>query len=90
MYKSCVIAAKSRIAPLKVINIVRLELCGAVLSKRLREFICKEAEMKFERVIHLIDSEIVKAMINLKSYGFNTFVALVKFIEEVTQTSGFG
>ena len=75
VYKSRIIAAKSRIAPLKVINIVRLELCGAVLSKRLREFICKEAEMKFERVIHLIDSEIVKAMINLKSYGFNTFAA---------------
>ena len=75
VYKSRIIAAKSRIAPLKVINIVRLELCGTVLSKRLREFICKEAEMKFERVIHLIDSEIVKAMINLKSYGFNTFAA---------------
>ena len=74
-YKSKIIAAKSRIAPLKVINIVRLELCGAVVSKRLREFVCKEVHLKFERVIHLVDSEIVKAMINLKSYGFNTFAA---------------
>ena len=74
-YISNLITAKSRIAPLKVINIVRLELCGAVISKRLREVICKDLSVKFERVIHLVDSEIVRAMINLKSYGFNTFAA---------------
>ena len=65
-----ILDAPLRIAPLKVINIVRLELCGAVVSKRLRDFVCKEVALKFERVIHLVDSE---AMINLKSYGFNTF-----------------
>ena len=42
VYKSKIIAAKSRIAPLKVINITRLELCGAAVSKRLHEFVCKE------------------------------------------------
>ena len=31
--------------------------------------------MKFEKVFHIIDSEIVRAMINKDSYGFNTFVA---------------
>ena len=48
-----------------MINIVRLELCGAVVSKRLREFVCKEVDLNFERVIHLVDSEIVKTMINI-------------------------
>ena len=39
---SRLIAAKSRIAPIKVIDIVRLELCGAVISKRLRDTIQHE------------------------------------------------
>lgn len=74
-FSSRLIAAKSRVAPIKVIDIVRLELCGAVLSKRLRETIEKEIEVTFTSVHHLIDSEIVKAMICRQSYGFNTFAA---------------
>ena len=42
--------AKCRIAPLKTIDIVRLELCGAVVSKRLRSYIEKEMQLQFERV----------------------------------------
>ena len=38
-------------------------------------FIETEMDYKFSQVIHLIDSEIVKAMIEKGSYGFKTFVA---------------
>ena len=74
-FESRLIAAKSRVAPIKIIDIVRLELCGAVISKRLRESIQAELEMSFTKIYHLVDSEIVKAMINRQSYGFNTFAA---------------
>ena len=75
-FKSSLLAAKSRIATLKIINIVRLELCGAVLNARLFSFITQElAEIQFERVFHVVDSEIVKAMLNKDSYGFSTFAA---------------
>ena len=67
--------AKSRIAPIKVVDIVQLELAGAVVSKCLRVFIEEEMRYKFTKVYHIIDSEIVKAMINKESYGFNTFSA---------------
>ena len=69
------IAAKSRVAPIKIIDIVSLELCGAVTSKRLRESIQAKLDMNFTRINHLVDTEIVKAMINCQSYGFNTFAA---------------
>ena len=74
-YESRLIMAKGRIAPLKTVDIVRIELCGAVLSARLRVTIEKELEMRFERVVHLTDSEIVHAMIHRQSYGYNTFAA---------------
>jgi len=74
-YESRLVMARSRIAPLKTIDIVRIELCGAVLGARIRVTIQREMTFQFERVILLTDSEIVHAMINKQSYGFNTFVA---------------
>ena len=82
-FKSYLIMAKSKIAPLKTVDIVRLELSGAVISKRIRTYIEKEMNLCFEKVYHMVDSEIVKAMIDKESYGFNTFIA--KRIGEIHQ-----
>ena len=86
-FESRLVAAKSRIAPLRIIDIVRLELCGAVLNARLFTFITREMRgIHFERVFHIIDSEIVKAMINKDSYGFSTFAAnRIGEIHDVTE-----
>ena len=84
-FLSRLITAKSRMAPLKTIDIVRLELGGAVLSARLRSTIEKELNLEFCKTIHLVDSEIVKAMIHKESYGFNTYAA--NRIGEIQQTT---
>ncbi|XP_057308007.1 uncharacterized protein LOC130645899 [Hydractinia symbiolongicarpus] len=65
----------NRVAPIRIIDIVRLVLIAAVLSKRIRCFIKKETKLKFSKVYHIVDSEIIKAMISKESYGFNTFAA---------------
>ena len=74
-FKSSLICSKNRLAPIKIVDIVRLELSGAVISKRVRSFVEKHMRYPFERIYHIVDSEIVKAMINKGSYGFNTFAA---------------
>ena len=74
-FKAAIIASKNKIAPIKIVNIVRLELCGSVLSKRLRVFIQSEMRYTFDKVIHIVDSEIVKGMIDSDSHGFNTYPA---------------
>ena len=35
----------------------------------------KELNLTFRKVMHLVDSEIVKAMIHKESFGFNTFAS---------------
>ena len=74
-FASNLLTAKGRVAPLKTSTIVRLELSAAVLAKRLRSFVEDAFRMVFQRAIHVIDSQVVKAMISKESYGFNTFVA---------------
>ena len=66
---------KNRIAHIKQLSVPRLELCGAVLAARLREIIENEMDYKFCRVIHIVDSTIVRAQIQQESYGFGTFAA---------------
>ena len=79
---------KNRIAPKKQISIPRLEMCGAVLGARLRRWIEKEVDYKFSKIIHLIDSEIVRVQIQKESYGFQTFVATrIGEIQEKTEPS---
>ena len=85
-YVSNLVASKSRIAPIEVASIVRLELSGAVLNKRLTCFIKKEMRLQFDREFHIVDSEIVRSMIQKQSYGFKTFVATrIGEIQEATE-----
>ena len=67
------IMSKSRIAPLHKVSIPRMELNGAVLSKRMRVCITKEMRYNFKRIIHLVDSETVLHSINNTSCRFKVY-----------------
>ena len=49
--------------------------CGAVLACRLGQTILKEMTYKFQEVLYVVDSMIVRSQIQKQSYGFGTFVA---------------
>ena len=74
-FESRLIAAKGRVAPMKKISVVRLELNTAVMSKHLCNFIKDETRLKFKEIF-IVDSEIVRAMLQKESYGFNTYAAI--------------
>ncbi|CAB4037832.1 Hypothetical predicted protein, partial [Paramuricea clavata] len=60
----------------KKISIDRVELCAAVLNKRLIAFIEGISRYQFSGgYYHIVDSQIVRAMIQKETYGFNTFAA---------------
>ena len=72
-FDSHLILSKNRLAPVKRISIDRIELCGALLNKRIKTILQKQCRYKFQRYYHIVDSQIVHAMIHKESYGFNTF-----------------
>lgn len=75
-FQTNLIMAKTKIAPMRQLTIPRLELCGAVLSARLREMIVRECNWEFEYVFHIVDSSIVRHQIQKESHGFHPFVAV--------------
>ena len=71
---------------MKRITIVRLEINGSVLAKRLMCFIQRETRIKFAQVYFLVDSEIVVAMLQKESYGFGTYIGVrVGEIQQATK-----
>ena len=76
-FDSNLVMAKTRVTPVKKITPVRSELMGAVLAKRLAETICKESRYEITKKYFITDSEIVRAMIQKDSYGFNSFTSVL-------------
>ena len=71
--KMNLIMAKARIAPVDRVSTPRMELNGAVISKRCRILIAREMRYKFTRVLHLVDSETVLNMLHKTSSRFKVY-----------------
>lgn len=75
LFENSLILSKNRLAPVKKMSIDRIELCGAIINKRLKILIQQQCRYQFHRFYHIVDSQIVHAMIQKDCYGFNTFAA---------------
>ena len=74
-YQVSLIAAKSRVAPLKQLSIPRLELQAAVSASRLAKSIQEKLRMEFEAVKFFTDSTITLAWMQNPSRIFKPFVS---------------
>ena len=74
-YEVKLIAAKSRVAPLKQLTIPRLEFQAAVFASRLAKTVQEESRIKFKDVTFFTDSTIVLAWIHSTSGSFRPFVS---------------
>ena len=72
-YWTQIIMAKNRIAPKGVVTIPRMELNGALVGNRIKNFLLKETNLKFSAVYQLVDSSTVLGYLQKECGHFNPY-----------------
>lgn len=80
--------SKSRVSPVKVVSIPRLELCGAVLSAQLTKKVCLTLNIKITSFFYWTDSTIVLSWLNGDPSQWKPFVA--NRVSDVQQNTKLG
>ncbi|GFU88047.1 integrase catalytic domain-containing protein [Trichonephila clavipes] len=84
--KVSILASKSRVAPIRVISIPRLELCACVLLAQLVKKIHSTLRLNISDIVLHTDSTIALAWLNTPSNRLKTFVAnRVAKVQELTE-----
>ena len=72
-YWTRLIMAKGKIAPKNMVSIPRMELNGAVVGNRVKNFLVNETNLRFEKVYHLVDSSTVLGYIHKECGRFHPY-----------------
>ncbi|XP_043482111.1 uncharacterized protein LOC122511116 [Leptopilina heterotoma] len=82
------VTSKSRVAPIKILTVPRLELQSAVMAARLSTFIRQEHKTQLDRVVFWSDSQTVLGWIRSDARKYQPFVAhRIAEILDVTSTN---
>lgn len=82
---SRLLTSKSRVCPIKILTISRLELCGALLLARMMDRVRNSLQVHVTSIILHSDSKIVLAWIASTATKFNVFVGdRISEIQELT------
>ena len=65
--------AKSKIVPKRIVSVPQMELCRAVLSNCLNNYLTKETNMVFSKVYHLVCSSTVLGYEHEESSVFGSY-----------------
>ena len=72
---TALVFGQSRVAPLQITSIPRLELCAAVLAAQAVEKIMREMDVEIDKATFYTDSKVVLAYIQNESRRFYVYVA---------------
>ncbi|KAL3973670.1 mitochondrial-processing peptidase subunit beta [Sarotherodon galilaeus] len=70
------VESKAKLTPLDHKgDVVKAELCGAVLASHLKKYFEMQSQIQVEKWYHFVDSQTVIGAIQRESYGYQTFFA---------------
>ena len=77
----------SKLAPKLMISIPRIKLSGAAMGNRLKNFLLIDTNIRFGRVLNLVDSSTVLGYLHKESSNFGQFEGIK--IAEIQSTNEF-
>ena len=86
-YWTRLIMAKSKIAPKNILSVPRMELNGAVMGNRIKNYILKNTKMKFSKIYQLVDSSTVLGYVHKECGVFNPYEGIR--VSEIQSTNNF-
>ena len=75
VHTTCLVMSRTRLAPLKKLTVVRLELQAAVLGVRLADVVKRETTYNIDETFYWTDSAVVLQFLQNESRRFHTFVS---------------